>query len=694
MASLRRASWLTIFPLIAIAVFEGGVALWQAWSGVEVAGTYWNRNHLAGLLEMVLPLSVAYAMNARRRDAGAALPMLSIAIIFFGVVACASKLGYVATLAGLLTMGLVVALTRLTGVARWVCLAALPVLGIAAFTFLGNQDVLVRISGVFDTVEGMTGEGRTLIWADSLRLLSAYPMFGSGLGTYSTAFLGFQNAGLGLHWTHAHNDYLELATNLGVVGLALFGALIVLIARRAIQLVRTRRQSGSDLLALGCVGSFAAIGLHSIGDFNLYLPANALVLAWIAGIAAGIPPYVARAGLQAREDRGLENQAALRFPAAVRVFAAGLSIVALAMASIAIARGSASQEVEASSAPLTLEDRLDNVRKRPAWPYAWLDLAEGLMASGRTGEAKASVANAIALGPRVRPVVRRSATLFDALGDRRQAVTLMSRELHETGADAGALFDWFVERRIPSADVLAGLSNDARALPAYLRYLMLPGTCPDAERAWHALLAHHPEPRLAGDYVNFVRNECYRPDDADRAWTEYAKLASPGYQVSDWVFNGDFERDPAPVQFDWQWRGRSRGAEAALDNSQKFSGARSLRLVFRGPSRTPYEGASQDVAVTPGVYRFTAAVRTLDLRSADGIFFHIDNISRGPSIDIRTEETTGTAEWRTISADVVVPEGVTQVRIQVVRRPGPGAEKEEDLNGTAWVDAITLSKIG
>ena len=172
------------------------------------------------------------------------------------------------------------------------------------------------------------------------------------------------------------------------------------------------------------------------------------------------------------------------------------------------------------------------------------DLAEGLMASGRTGEAKASVANAIALGPRVRPVVRRSATLFDALGDRRQAVTLMSRELHQTGADAGALFDWFVERRIPSADVLAGLSNDARALPAYLRYLMLPGTCPDAERAWHALLAHHPEPRLAGDYVNFVRNECYRPDDADRAWTEYAKLASPGYQVSDWVFNGDFNGIP------------------------------------------------------------------------------------------------------------------------------------------------------
>ena len=98
--------------------------------------------------------------------------------------------------------------------------------------------------------------------------------------------------------------------------------------------------------------------------------------------------------------------------------------------------------------------------------------------------------------------------------------------------------------------------------------------------------------------------------------------------------------------------------------------------------------------MTPGVYRFTAAVRTLDLRSADGIFFHIDNISREPSIDIRTEETTGTAEWRTISADVVVPEGVTQVRIQVVRRPGPGAEKEEDLNGTAWVDAITLTRVG
>jgi hypothetical protein len=40
------------------------------------------------------------------------------------------------------------------------------------------------------------------------------------------------------------------------------------------------------LLLVACTGSFVAIGIHSIVDFNLYIPANAMILAWIGGIAS------------------------------------------------------------------------------------------------------------------------------------------------------------------------------------------------------------------------------------------------------------------------------------------------------------------------------------------------------------------------------------------------------------------------
>src|SRR5213076_689076 len=42
-------------------------------------------------------------------------------------------------------------------------------------------------------------------------------------------------------------------------------------------------------LGWGCTGAMAAIGLHSVGDFNMHIPANALLLAWIAGMAAALP---------------------------------------------------------------------------------------------------------------------------------------------------------------------------------------------------------------------------------------------------------------------------------------------------------------------------------------------------------------------------------------------------------------------
>jgi len=252
-----------------------------------------------------------------------------------------------------------------------------------------------------------------------------------------------------------------------------------------------------------------------------------------------------------------------------------------------------------------------------------------------------------------------------------------------------------VERRIPSEDVLAGLSGDRRAMQAYLKFLMLPGTCGEARAAWRELLAHHrPDRQLVSDYLNFLTNDCSRPADAIQAWADYARQLQPEYQVSDWVFNGGFEQDRTGVRYDWQWSARNGIAQAAIDTTQAFSGAQSLRMVFKGTSQTNYDGASQIVPVTPGVYRFTAAVRTLDMTAADGIAFRISGFGPGPRIEVRTEQTTGTTAWRTITTEVVVPEGLALLQIQIIRRPGPAAEKEDALNGTAWVDAIALSKVG
>lgn len=96
---------------------------------------------------------------------------------------------------------------------------------------------------------------------------------GVGMGGYETAFLRFRNVAPMNTVDYAHNDYLQYLAELGLVGFLLaLGVLGRCLYRMGLGLERSR------LVA-------AAMGVHSLFDFNLYIPANALVLAWILGMA-------------------------------------------------------------------------------------------------------------------------------------------------------------------------------------------------------------------------------------------------------------------------------------------------------------------------------------------------------------------------------------------------------------------------
>ena len=95
----------------------------------------------------------------------------------------------------------------------------------------------------------------------------------------------FKASGPGFTEDYAHNDYLQYLGELGVVGFALAAWPAVVILWR---LGRTwlRVEGSAWWLSLACAGSAFAIGVHSFVDFNLYVPANMLVFAWMMGLAA------------------------------------------------------------------------------------------------------------------------------------------------------------------------------------------------------------------------------------------------------------------------------------------------------------------------------------------------------------------------------------------------------------------------
>jgi len=86
---------------------------------------------------------------------------------------------------------------------------------------------------------------------------------------------------------YAHNDYLQFLAELGAVGFAIAAALLLLVLILSIRASFRHPKPAGQWIGLACTGALTAILIHSIADFNLYVPANATVLAWICGVAAG-----------------------------------------------------------------------------------------------------------------------------------------------------------------------------------------------------------------------------------------------------------------------------------------------------------------------------------------------------------------------------------------------------------------------
>jgi O-antigen ligase len=158
-------------------------------------------------------------------------------------------------------------------------------------------------------------EGRISIWKDTLHLVRDYPLTGAGLGTFGLAFRHYQTDLVNLYVDHAHNDYLEFAADTGLLGVALlFLPILYLFFKMIVSfLVDPRRYRPA--VTLGCIGSTLGMLIHSATDFNLQIPANALIFAVVLGMGYKAACVERRTERQAggsstgrqRETRGLQG---------------------------------------------------------------------------------------------------------------------------------------------------------------------------------------------------------------------------------------------------------------------------------------------------------------------------------------------------------------------------------------------------
>ncbi len=290
---LRHRIWLCALPLILLGTAEAALGLFQYYAGDgTVRGTYVSRDHYSGLLEMTMALAVAWGVEKlrRRREGEPEMGLILGACALFGAAAAMllavihslSRMGFIAALGGLFAMGALAVMTAPR--ASWkrrISIGALTAVVALAFIFLPLDALISRFGSLSD--EELSSDTRIQIWRDTLPLIRAYPVFGCGLGAYESCFMRYKTAAPMYAVEFAHNDYLQLAAEIGIPGFLLVVGLAILALRRIVSGVDSRWR----YVALGCFGAYVAIGLHSFVDFGLHVPANAMVLAWILGLAAG-----------------------------------------------------------------------------------------------------------------------------------------------------------------------------------------------------------------------------------------------------------------------------------------------------------------------------------------------------------------------------------------------------------------------
>lgn len=258
----------------------------------RASGTYVNPNHFAGFLGMVLPIAFSFVLfNVERgtlkkgsndtSDRIMSVTLFSIIslLIFSGIIVSQSRMGIIAAVFTLSIMGI---LWESSSWHRYVVATMLIVFfGVSLLIgiWIGLEPVVDR----YETLESSL-EGRQNIWIDSLSMIKENPFLGTGMGTFRDVYTKHQTVFLTKTVVYAHNDYLQIASEWGIVGAALIFGLIFYVLFRGLVSVR-RRTTGLDrALTLGCCASIISVLLHSFFDFNLQIPANALMFVISLGL--------------------------------------------------------------------------------------------------------------------------------------------------------------------------------------------------------------------------------------------------------------------------------------------------------------------------------------------------------------------------------------------------------------------------
>ncbi len=302
---------------------EGTYTIWwwpNKFGGPHISGTYINSNHLAGYLEMAALLGAGFVFSFFKRsrsreprvkvswimraleffqNRGSSFQLFtfySTLLIFSGLFLTASRGGMLALMGGLVFAG-TASFRQWRPYLKPAFLALILGALLSAAWILQGEETL----SIFDRYKSLLTIGdlfqgeqkaysndfplRLRLFHDLIAASRDYPFFGIGLGAFSELYPKYYPPNIVGSFQYAHNDWLQWLLETGWVGLAFLAAVVILFVGNVWRLLRKRNDPYVVGIGWGALGGLTALFLHSFVDFNLHIPANAVLFSVLAGIA-------------------------------------------------------------------------------------------------------------------------------------------------------------------------------------------------------------------------------------------------------------------------------------------------------------------------------------------------------------------------------------------------------------------------
>jgi O-antigen ligase len=271
--------------------------------GDSASGTYANRNHFAGYLEMSLALGIGLliaGLSDRKADtwkkflrltlewvlSPRMVLRLALCVLVIALTTTHSRMGNTAFFASLLVAGAIgIALSRHATRNTVILLASLVAIDLF---IVGSWFGVEKLAQRLEQTTAADVRVREDPAAYTVPLIRDYALLGSGPGSFHVAFPRYRPATVLSFYEYTHNDYAQFASESGIPAFIALGCFALSCLAAALVAQWRRRDPLMRGMSFACIMGVAAILIHSWVDFNLQIPANAayfillLALGWLS----------------------------------------------------------------------------------------------------------------------------------------------------------------------------------------------------------------------------------------------------------------------------------------------------------------------------------------------------------------------------------------------------------------------------